>query len=213
MTSIGSGREVDPATDPVVRPSWYEALAQLAQPDYEREEAVGAGAQAAVTVLALGHTAPAFLMTARSVRLHEHGGEVSFPGGRMEALDADPRSAALRELGEEVGIDPLEVVPLGYLPPIRTQSGSRYRVIPVLAWLPDAFDFTIRQPSAEVDYTFGLPFAIALDPARYGEIRVPGSDRSAPVLRWDGPLIWGATARILRDCATRFDPGARDRLG
>ncbi|MHB1544991.1 MAG: NUDIX hydrolase [Gammaproteobacteria bacterium] len=197
-------------------PSWIEPLRRLTQtvpsePNRDTEGSVCDELRAAVVVLVVEQHLPVFLMTARSTTLHEHGGEVAFPGGRIEARDADPAAAALRELREEVGIAPSCVEPLGYLPGIRTR-GSRYWVMPLLAWLPGSFDFSARNPSPEVEYAFGLSLAIALDPRRYDRKLVPGTDISVPMLIWEGPLIWGATARILMSCADQFDPAARDLL-
>ena len=78
------------------------------------------------------------LLTQRAVDLRSHPGQVAFPGGAMDAGDASPVAAALREAREETGLDPAGVEVLGsmadiFLPP------SGYVVTPVLAWW--------RQPS------------------------------------------------------------------
>ena len=48
------------------------------------------------------------LLTLRAARLSAHAGQVSFPGGRIEAGET-PEAAALREAAEEVGLDPAAV--------------------------------------------------------------------------------------------------------
>ena len=60
------------------------------------------------------------LLTERSADLKHHPGQVSFPGGRMEASDVDIRATALRETHEEVGIHPNDVDVCGYLKPTAT---------------------------------------------------------------------------------------------
>ena len=199
--------------------AWLELLRHEAQAvPSEPEEGDGGpvlgSPRAAVVVLVIQGDEPGFLMTTRSATLQEHGGEVAFPGGRIEASDADPAAAALRELGEEVGLVSSRVWPLGYLPGIWTHgSRVRYWVTPLLAWLPGRFDFAQLNPGPEVEYAFSLPLAIGLDPGRYDRRRLPGTTHEVPVLHWSGPLIWGATARILMGCAQRIDTAARPQPG
>jgi 8-oxo-dGTP pyrophosphatase MutT (NUDIX family) len=73
------------------------------------------------------------LLTQRTQFLRNHAGQVSFPGGRIEAGDADACAAALRETAEEVGIVPTDIHALGYLDPLRTITG--FQVWPVVARL------------------------------------------------------------------------------
>jgi len=71
------------------------------------------------------------LLTVRAARLHDHAGQISFPGGRLEAGDRDVVDAALREAREEVGLERSRVEILGTLPVYRTISS--YLVTPVVA--------------------------------------------------------------------------------
>ena len=70
------------------------------------------------------------LFTQRTAHLADHAGEIAFPGGKIEAVDASPAAAALRE-EEEVSLDRRFVEPIGYLDVHVTPSG--YRILPVLA--------------------------------------------------------------------------------
>ena len=47
---------------------------------------------------------PTLLLTVRASHLRHHAGQISFPGGRIEARDADAAATALRETAEELGI-------------------------------------------------------------------------------------------------------------
>ena len=58
---------------------------------------------------------PTVLLTQRTSHLKDHPGQVSFPGGRVEASDASPLQAALREAEEEIGLLRQHVDVLGYL--------------------------------------------------------------------------------------------------
>src|SRR5499433_4515658 len=73
------------------------------------------------------------LFTRRTAHLHDHAGQISFPGGRSEPGDASPGETALRETLEEIGLEPERVEILGHLPEYTTVTG--YRVTPVVGLL------------------------------------------------------------------------------
>ena len=60
---------------------------------------------AAVLIPVVDHPQPTVLLTQRSAHLNDHAGQISFPGGKIDATDASPLDAALREAEEEVGLD------------------------------------------------------------------------------------------------------------
>ena len=55
------------------------------------------------------------LLTQRAAHLNDHAGQIAFPGGKIDATDASPLDAALREAEEEIGLDRDFVEPIGYL--------------------------------------------------------------------------------------------------
>src|SRR5919204_4416111 len=63
------------------------------------------------------------ILTRRNAALRVHSGQIAFPGGKIEAQDASPAAAALREAHEEIGLDAARIEPLGYLDSYRTGSG------------------------------------------------------------------------------------------
>ena len=69
------------------------------------------------------------LLTRRNEALRHHGGQVSFPGGRVEPGDASPLHAALREAAEEVGLHAAQAQALGYLDPLLTITGCRVQPV------------------------------------------------------------------------------------
>ena len=101
------------------------------------------------------------LLTQRSATLKHHAGQVSFPGGRMEAQDSDVVETALREAREEVGIRPESVAVIGYLPPMPTVTG--YAVTAVVGLVTE--EVTLQLDPTEVEYAFEVPLAFLLDGA------------------------------------------------
>jgi len=142
------------------------------------------------------------ILTKRSSRLAHHPGQIALAGGKIDAGDAGPEAAALREAEEEIGLPPAIVQVLGVLPAHETVTG--YSVIPVLAHI--AGDFTACPEAGEVDEVFTVPLAHVLNPAHYrveGR-RWRGEMRHYYVVPYGPYYIWGATARILRGLAERL---------
>lgn len=145
------------------------------------------------------------LLTVRRDDLEQHAGQVSFPGGRVEASDSDPVQTALRETAEEVGIDPELVEPVGLLDLYETVTG--FLVTPVVGFVDSAI--APRPDDREVAEIFEIPLARALDPRTYqqGHARFGGRTRSFLFLMGMPRYVWGATAGMLRDLCQRFGAG------
>ena len=143
------------------------------------------------------------LLTRRPETMRHHAGQISFPGGRIEATDVDPVAAALREAQEEVGLARNLARPLGYLDPLATITG--FHVYPVVAMISAEF-FAIRDPS-EVDEVFEVPLAFLLDPdqVRHLEVDYRGSKRRLVEFRYQDYRIWGATAAMLVNFRERLE--------
>ena len=82
------------------------------------------------------------LLTQRTAHLRDHAGQISFPGGRVEAEDLSPSHTALRETEEEIGLPRERIEILGFLPEYRTGTG--FRVTPVVALVQPPFDLRPR---------------------------------------------------------------------
>lgn len=143
------------------------------------------------------------LLTRRNDGLRHHGGQVSFPGGRLDPGDAGAMEGALRETREEVGIPSDRITPLGYLDPLATITG--FRVVPVVARI--APDYVARPDPSEVADVFEVPLAYLLDPANLEARRfdVGGRERRVWEYRYPAQRIWGATASILLNLRHRLE--------
>ncbi|KAF1696155.1 NUDIX hydrolase [Pseudoxanthomonas koreensis] len=146
------------------------------------------------------------LLTRRTDALRHHGGQVSFPGGRVEADDAGVLGAALRESHEEIALGERQVAPLGYLDPFLTVSG--FRVTPVVAAIDP--DYVPQPHPGEVAEVFEVPFEYLMSAAhlRKVEMEFRGRPRSVLEYDWPGQRIWGATAAILYNLRRRLEEGA-----
>ncbi len=135
------------------------------------------------------------LLTERSPDLKHHAGQISFPGGRMDAADRDIRATALREAQEEVGIDPANVEIIGYLDPNPTVTG--YAVTPVVA-LVDLQQELIIDP-LEVKSAFEVPLPFLLDEGNQKSAEREFEGVMVPIAEFNfGQYrIWGATASML----------------
>jgi 8-oxo-dGTP pyrophosphatase MutT (NUDIX family) len=141
----------------------------------------------------LGH-GPDDLLTERAATMRSHPGQVSFPGGALEADDAGPVDAALREATEETGLDPSGVEVLGQLPSLFLPP-SGYVVTPVLGhWRTPSVVSAVDE--AEVARVVRAPLDELLDPDNRFVSRHP-SGYLGPAFRVQGLYVWGFTAGLL----------------
>jgi 8-oxo-dGTP pyrophosphatase MutT (NUDIX family) len=145
---------------------------------------------------------PFTLLTKRSEHLALHAGQISLPGGRVDAEDQSLEATALRESYEEIGLDAGCLTTLGRLPDVEVSSGIV--VTPIVASCTSLPPLCINP--AEVDTLIQLPLAHALQVEAYGHdmLELHGVQRSFRFLRYQEHVIWGATARILLSLAQRL---------
>lgn len=136
------------------------------------------------------------LLNKRTDKVEHHRGEISFPGGAKDPGDATLLHTALRETHEEMGITPESVQVLGELDDVPTTT--RFLVSPFVGTIAYPYDF--RPSKAEVAEVLEVPLALlaSADSVR-DEVRVTDSGLAyAPTYAYNGHLIYGATARVLR---------------
>jgi 8-oxo-dGTP pyrophosphatase MutT (NUDIX family) len=151
---------------------------------------------AAVLIPVVDHPKPTVILTQRSAHLHDHAGQISFPGGKIDPTDASPLDAALREAEEEIGLSREFIEPIGYLDLYGTSFG--FRILPTVARVKPGFSLRISE--AEVDDAFEVPLAFLMDPANHQlhSKAFRGIDRTYYAMPFEERYIWGATAGILR---------------
>ncbi len=140
------------------------------------------------------------LLTQRTAHLARHGGQVAFPGGRIEDGDQGPVAAALRETEEETGIAQEFIEPLGFLDTYLTSSS--YRVTPVVGLVRRGYSLALD--ANEVTDVFEVPLAFLMNPDhhRRGSRAWQGATRFFHEMPYGERYIWGATAGMIRNLYT-----------
>lgn len=136
------------------------------------------------------------LFTQRTEETPAHPGQISFPGGRVQASDAGPLDTALRETFEEIGLGRERIEPLGAFD--RYETGTGFRITPVVGLIRPGFELALDP--REVASVFEAPLSFLFNPAnherREGEWR--GVKRAYYAMPYEEHFIWGATAGMVR---------------
>jgi 8-oxo-dGTP pyrophosphatase MutT (NUDIX family) len=127
------------------------------------------------------------LFTERSDEVNSHKGQVCFPGGTQEPSDSSLLQTALREINEEIGLETKNIEILGELDDTLTFV-THYVISPFVAYIstPSA----LKTNGREVKGTFSVPLSFLMDEANFKQ--------DSQSYEYEGHIIWGATARILR---------------
>jgi 8-oxo-dGTP pyrophosphatase MutT (NUDIX family) len=138
------------------------------------------------------------VLTRRASHLRSHTGEVAFPGGRIEEGETAV-DAALREAREEIALDTSVIDVVGTLTPISTLAATS-GITPIIGFLPARP--VVKADPNEVEFVFDVSLATLLSDGVFQEERwdTPwGDDRQINFFYLPHDIIWGATARILRE--------------
>jgi len=160
------------------------------------------GAAAAVLIAITDRPDPGLILTQRPDTMRLHAGQVAFPGGRVDPADVDVVAAALREAEEEVALPQSAVCVLGTLSSYRTVTG--YDIVPVLGVI--APDIALVPNAREVAAVFEVPLDFVLDRANHAtrSMTFEGAERTYIEMNWKDRRIWGATAAMLVNLASRL---------
>lgn len=140
---------------------------------------------------------PHLIFTKRRETLRSHAGQYSFPGGARDPEDPTPVHTALRETEEELRIPRASVRVIGMLDELPTIT--QYRISPVVGVIPS--DLTYEPSPDEIAVVVEVPLRHLLDPAstRTEKWMLRGAARDVFLYDYQGHVIWGATARIVRN--------------
>ena len=147
------------------------------------------------------------LLTLRSSAMPSHAGQVSFPGGRVQAEDGGPVATALRETLEETGIAADFITPVGGFGIYRT--GTNYLITPIVGFV--APGFTLAPDPREVEDVFETPLSFLMNAANH-ELHArdfQGVRREYYAMPWEGRYIWGVTAGMIKLLYERLYEDAR----
>jgi 8-oxo-dGTP pyrophosphatase MutT (NUDIX family) len=181
--------------DPAVLPARPIFGDRLLDPDLPPPEKPLRDAAVLVGMVAR-HGGASVILTQRTAHLLTHAGQIAFPGGKIDAGDADAVAAALREAEEEIGLARPSVAPVGCFPPYASNSG--FRIVPVIGVVDPRIGFSPNPD--EVADVFEVPLSFLMDGAnhRVSHLVWQGRKRHFYEMPYEGRRIWGVTAGIIR---------------
>jgi 8-oxo-dGTP pyrophosphatase MutT (NUDIX family) len=141
------------------------------------------------------------VFTRRRDDLRSHPGEISFPGGGQESGE-DLERTALREACEEVGLPPRRVTLAGALPPTPTLV-TDFAIYPYVGAIDAGFAWVLQE--AEVADVLELRLRDVRDGHGRRRLVRRGVPFKTDTYVVGEHLIWGATARIVRDLLARVE--------
>lgn len=161
--------------------------------------------QAAVVIAIFRAPPHGIVFVERAAHLRDHPGQIGLPGGGVHPKDDDLEATALRELHEEVGIEPQRATVVARLPMLRQRFTNNFDVTPFVAVVESG---DLRIDAQETAGVFLVPLNAILERGLrrsridYGGLRVPSL-----VLDYEGHRIWGLTARILHAFIGEWERG------
>jgi 8-oxo-dGTP pyrophosphatase MutT (NUDIX family) len=166
---------------------------------HKKKKVTGENLKSSAVLVPLFHNEGQYhvLFAKRSEEVDFHKGQVCFPGGSPEPCDSSLLQTALREAEEEIGLKAKDVEILGELDDNPTLT-SGYVISPFVAFIPYPYPFKLNH--REVEEIFSVPLLALMDEANFTQDYYPTKDRIGPgyAYEYEGHIIWGATARILR---------------
>lgn len=173
------------------------ALRNSGPPHPSPLEGTGARASAVLAPLYEADGEVFVVLTRRAQHLRSHQGEVSFPGGAVEAGESH-REAALRESFEETGMKPTEVEIIGELDHLQTYTSKSY-IVPFVGELAARPDLSANPGEVEKILHVSLDELLVPDIFREEQWGLSPLDRPLYFFELAGDTVWGATAFMLHN--------------
>lgn len=124
-----------------------------------------------------------------------HPGQIALPGGRVEKNETELETA-FRETFEEIGIEQEKIEILGSLSDLYVEV-SQFMIHPFVGWLREKPSFKINHNEVEKIILFPLKnFKSVFDEV---EIETVRGKLNVPCIKFNGEVIWGATAMLLSE--------------
>ena len=148
---------------------------------------------ASVLIIIYGHN-PIILMTKKAKTLKQHGGEISFPGGKWQSSDDDLLETAIRETNEELSLSIDRSQVLGQLDNVTTLN-SKYTITPFISIIDK---IPTLKPNSEVESVLHIPLLPFLETISNDTSPEHNSIKEMYALTFEKHIVWGASARMLR---------------
>ena len=143
---------------------------------------------------------PKILMIKKPITMNYHGGEIAFPGGKISNEDDDLLDTAIRETKEETGITISREQIIGQLKPVRTLN-SGFTILPFVCILNEINELT---PNSEVEEFLEIPLVPFLQTLTNDSDPEHNSIQEMYILTFDNKIIWGASARMLKQITEKI---------
>ena len=143
---------------------------------------------------------PKILMIKKPITMNYHGGEIAFPGGKISDEDNDLLDTALRETKEETGITVEREKIIGQLEPVTTLN-SGFTILPFVCILDKIENL---MPNSEVDEFLEIPLITFLETLANDSDPEHNSIQEMYTFTFEDHLIWGASARMLKQITTKL---------
>jgi len=130
-----------------------------------------------------------------------HGGEISFPGGKWIDTDKDLIETALRETREEIHLKISREQVIGQLEPVTTLN-SRFTIASFVSILNDMPKLKANSEVASILHIPLFPFLETLAEDTNPEHK---SIQEMHTLRYQDMIIWGASARMLKQIVNKLN--------
>ena len=143
------------------------------------------------------------ILTKRTNTVEHHKGQISFPGGRVDDGDGSLEVTALREAEEEIGLHRRDVQMLGRIDDALTIVSS-FIIHAFVGMIPPHYPFRLSE--AEVERIIRVPLGLFFTSMEDNySFEFKGMTIKTPALVYGKDVIWGATARIMKNFVSIFD--------